>query len=127
MNTDFEKKYYKFKNKYLRLRKQIFGGEDGVEVKPVIVKNYNNGLGYYEINYIKNNDIIVNGKETKTVKLNINMQYTPDSEVKISIDEDKNELDMVINLTNNSTSNVKIIGIISKESKNIIIDQKTVP
>jgi hypothetical protein len=116
---NYEKKYYKFKNKYLNLKRNILGGQN-VEINPVIVKNYNNELDHYEINYSIYKDIVVNNIETKNVNLSIKMTYSPDNQITVSIDEGKNEIDFYIDLKNKSMSNIKIIGIISQESQNII-------
>jgi hypothetical protein len=116
---NYEKKYYKFKNKYLNLKKKMLGGQN-VEINPVVVKNYNNELDHYEINYTTYKDIVVNNVETKNVNLSIKMTYAPDSQITVSIDEGKNEIDFNIDLKNKSMSNIKIIGIISQESQNVI-------
>jgi hypothetical protein len=138
---NYEKKYYKFKNKYLKLKKEIelkqtnqmigqmIGSStyDEPEIKTIIVKNYDNKLGHYEINYTDYRDIVINDVETKDVNLIIKMTYAPDSQITISIDEknarkvaDKNELDITLNLSDKSTSNVKIIGVFSKQNQRII-------
>ena len=116
---NYEKKYYKFKNKYLNLKRKILGGQN-VEINPVVVKNYNNELDHYAIDYTTYKDIVINNVETKNVNLSIKMTYAPDSQITVSIDEGKNEIDFNIDLKNKSMSNVKIIGIISQESQNVI-------
>jgi len=121
---DYQKKYYKFKNKYLKLKNKLFGGDEPV-VEPVIIKNYNNGIGYFQINYVDSKDIIINGKEIKKNNFNIKMTYTPDTEVKLSIDEgEKNaytgEIELTIDLISKTTSNVKIVGVFTENAKNAI-------
>jgi hypothetical protein len=116
---NYEKKYYKFKNKYLNLKRKILGGQN-VEINPVVVKNFNNELDHYVIDYTVYKDIVINNVEVKNVNLSIKMTYTPDSQITVSIDEGKNEIDFNIDLKNKSMSNVKIIGIISQESQNVI-------
>jgi hypothetical protein len=121
---DYQKKYYKFKSKYLKLKNQLFGGDEPI-VEPVIIKNYNNGIGYFQINYVDSKDIIINGKEIKKNNFNIKMTYTPDVEVKLSLDEGEKgaytgEIELIIDLINKTTSNVKITGVFSDNAKNAI-------
>ena len=77
------------------------------------------GVFVYLYYFNKNSDTNNVGK---IQNLNIRMTYTPDSEVKFSIDEreNKNELELTVNLKNNSTSNIKINGVLSEETKNVI-------
>ena len=130
---NYEKKYYKFKNKYLNLKKQMFGSGDNEkpEIKVNIVKNLANELGHYEINYTNYKNDIINGIETKSVNYIIKMTYAPKKNITISIDEqngrsgtrkenEKNELEIIIDLIDKSSSNVVIKGVFSEQTKNVV-------
>jgi hypothetical protein len=135
---NYEKKYYKFKNKYLNLKKEIemkqmygSGDNEKPDIKVNIVKNLDNKLGYYEINYTDYKNDIINGVETKSVNYIIKMTYAPKEKLTFSIDEqngrsgsrkenEKNELELTIDLVDKSSSNVKINGVFSEETKNVV-------
>jgi len=120
---NYENKYYKFKNKYLALKNKLnnnlLGGQD-IDVTPIIVKNYDNQLDMYKINYNRHITDIVNEKETKSVYFTIQMTYTPNFNLQFSIDQGKNELELTVDLKNNSTSNVKIVGVFSAETQSVV-------
>jgi hypothetical protein len=133
---NYEKKYYKFKNKYLNLKKEIemkqmygSGDNEKPEIKTNIVKNLDNKLDYYEINYTDYKNDIINGVETKSINYIIKMTYAPKEKLTFSIDEqngrkgkenEKNELELTIDLVDKSSSNVVIKGVFSQDTKNAV-------
>jgi len=125
---NYEKKYYKFKNKYLNLKREMFesGDNQKPEIKINIVKDIKNELGHYEINYTDYKNEIINGVETKSVNYIIKMTYAPKIELTFSIDEQngrigkENELELKIDLENKVSSNVVIKGVFSEQTKNVV-------